>query len=177
MSKLTQARLKELLNYDEKTGDFTWKENRGGTAKTDKIAGHKKANGYIYISIDCKTYSGHRLVWLYVHGYIPELEIDHTNRIKSDNRILNLREVSHSCNMQNYGVRSNNITGIRGISFHKKSKKFRAEITINKKTIYLGIFASKFTAAKARAAAEVKYKWDICNTFKSSAYKYIQEHQ
>jgi len=52
--------------------------------------------GYIIIKINRKDYQAHRLAWLYEYGNFPKQTIDHINRIKTDNRICNLRDVSQS---------------------------------------------------------------------------------
>jgi len=88
-----------LLTYDPYTGLFTWLVDAYSNKVKGKIAGSIK-EGYINISIDRKLYRAHRLAWLYVNGVFPS-EIDHINRVKSDNRICNLREVSRSENCQN----------------------------------------------------------------------------
>ena len=71
--KLTQEELKRLLNYDPKTGIFVWKIYRNYNAKIGDIAGNTNATtGYINIKINNKSYSAHRLAWLYVYGYFPD---------------------------------------------------------------------------------------------------------
>ena len=46
-------------------------------------------------------------------------------------------------------IRKNNKTGYRGVSWHKKSNKFRSQITVSKKVIFIGCFIDKVEAAKA----------------------------
>ena len=65
------------------------------------MAGTIQNTGYIAIKIDGKLYLAHRLAYLYHAGYFPELELDHINNIKTDNRLVNLREVTHWENQQN----------------------------------------------------------------------------
>lgn len=68
-----------------------WKINRTNGVKSGDIAGRKNHDGYIHVSVFGKTYSGHRLAWFLHYGEFPELDIDHINRDRSDNRICNLR--------------------------------------------------------------------------------------
>jgi len=174
--RLTYERLRELLNYDPLTGIFTWKErfNKDGKRNkcSGKVAGSLDSNGYISIRIDRKLYFGHRLAWLYTQGYIPEHQIDHKNRIKNFNGIKNLREASQACNMQNCKINKNNTSGIKGVYWSRKAKKWQAYITRNKKYIHLGYFNNRLDAAKARYAAEQKY-FDC--TVASSAQEYINQ--
>lgn len=175
-SKLTQERLKEVLDYDPDTGIFTRRLTRGGYKK-NTVAGSKGVYGdfYSYIKIDETRYAAHRLAWLYVYGYFPENQIDHIDRVRINNRIKNLREASPVCNSRNCGIAKNNISGITGVSFNKVYKKYNAYITVNYKHMSVGHFQTKKEAAMARWIAEVKYGFPTCNTT-SSAYQYLKKH-
>ena len=153
---LTQARLKELLNYDSLSGVFTWARPQGCMA-IGSMAGTKDRNGYIQIMIDKKRYLAHRLAWLYVCGEFPDKEIDHINRNPSDNCICNLRTATRLENQQNHSVRKDNKSGIVGVSWHKASGKWRAQIRFFGRKIDLGIFPTAEEACAARAEAKAKY--------------------
>lgn len=171
---ITQKRLKEIVEYSQKTGEFKWRiRNKCSPKFVGDGAGW--TNEYSYLYLDGETYPAHRAAWLYVYGYMPENEIDHINRNKSDNRINNLREVSHLCNMRNKGIYKNNKSGVTGVNWHQQSQKWVASIRVEKKLIYLGIYETVLSAAKARWLAEVKYKFPNCNTT-SSALEYIKKH-
>jgi len=88
---LTQERLKELLSYDPETGAFTWLLSPGPKRKGEQ-AGSQHHSGYRFVKLDGKMYAEHRIAFLYVHGYFPEGDVDHINRIRNDNRPDNLRE-------------------------------------------------------------------------------------
>lgn len=172
---ISYERLHEVLHYDPETGVFKWKKYGRGRNK-DLVAGTKTKYGYIRINIDGNSYMAHRLAWLYTDGYSPENDIDHKNRVRDDNRRINLREVSRSCNMHNAGLRSDSISGITGVHYFKRTNKWTAEIKINGEKHYLGYFSNKIDAAKARWYAEKKYNFPNCNTT-SSAYEYIKKHE
>lgn len=150
MADLTYERLREVLYYNQETGVFTWAINRR-KFKAGTLAGRPAAHGYRRITIDGTTYSEHRLVWLYMTGEWPPpgSEIDHTDRIKDRNVWSNLRLVSRNHNMRNVGVRSDNITGLKGVSFKKADGLYYARIKDGNKEQFLGCFK---TAADARAA-------------------------
>ena len=174
--KLTQERLKELLHYDPETGIFTRLKtvSNASGAKKGNIAGCiNTTDGYRYILIDGKRYNASRLAWFYMEGYLPEKDIDHGNRIRHDDRWKNLRHISHQCNMRNCKKRYTNTSGITGVYWAKKRQKWQAQIGISGKIIYLGIFISKLSAARARWQAEVKHGFPNCNTT-STAYQYLQ---
>ena len=83
--------------------------------------------------------------------------IDHINRDKSDNRKSNLRFSNDLLNSHNRSTPSNNKSGCMGVSFHTKSNKWRATITVNHKHIELGEFKNIEDAIEARNVAELKY--------------------
>ena len=118
--KLTQKRLKELLHYDPSTGIFTWLVALSKKVKIGDIAGHIDSKGYRHIGVDCDVYRASRLAWLYMEGYFPEHEVDHEDRVRHNDRWKNLRHLTHSCNLKNRGVNSNNTSGITGVNWDKR---------------------------------------------------------
>jgi hypothetical protein len=144
MSTLTQKRLLELLRYDQETGVFFWRESRG-SIKCGAVAASTNSLGYVQIQIDSKNYLGHRLAWLYVYGSWPQHTLDHINGHRSDNRICNLRDVSHQLNLQNVRAPKNSKTGLIGVS--RSGNRWRAYIFVDGKQRHLGC---KATAVEAR---------------------------
>lgn len=86
---LNQARLQEVLDYDRKTGAFTWREEAGGRLDGKK-AGTLKAN-HLHITIDGKVYMGPRLAWLYEHGEWPTSLLRFNDGNSANIAISNLR--------------------------------------------------------------------------------------
>tara|TARA_R100001244_G_C5089428_1_gene116025 strand:- start:21 stop:518 length:498 start_codon:yes stop_codon:yes gene_type:complete len=154
---ITQKQLKELLHYNPDTGIFTNRVRRSQSSKIGDVAGCNSADGYLAIKISGKKYKGHRLAWLYVSGELPLNQIDHINGITSDNRIVNLRNVSHAENCKNQKLRNTNTSGITGVGWHKGNKKWLSKICVDDKIIHLGVFIDKFEAICARKSASNKY--------------------
>jgi len=153
---ITQEQLKLRLTYDPDTGTFT--NNVAHQAKkVGSVAGRINHDGYVQIMVHGKRYLGHRLAWLYVNGNFPESQIDHINRNKSDNRIANLRLADFKTNGQNKPVPKNNTSGIKGVCWNKNAGKWQAQIKINKKVTYLGLFKSENAAAEAYKTASLKH--------------------
>ena len=50
-----------------------------------------------------------------------------------------------------------NTSGVKGVYWHKNKEKWQANIQIDNKLLYLGIFDSKQDAIQARKDAEKKY--------------------
>lgn len=149
-SNITADRLREMLDYDRNTGVFKWKINRT-VRKSGDVAGFLTMYGYVSIGLDGFVVMAHRLAWIYVHGTAPVGSIDHINGNRKDNRIVNLRDVTHCVNTQNVRkVRSNNTSGLLGVSSSaSKSKPWKASITVNGKTRYIGIYKTKEDAHSA----------------------------
>ena len=142
--------LKELLSYNQDTGDFFWLVKRSNRIKIGDIAGYVNTyDGYRYINIDNKMCKAHRLVWLYMTGSYPEFNIDHINNIRSDNRLANLRPCTQSENMCNRDKTLKNTSGYKGVSFHPETGKWRARIRKNGKTYSLGLYCTPHQASKA----------------------------
>jgi hypothetical protein len=154
---LTAQRLRELLDYNPDTGTFTWRVDRHVRAKAgDQAGGLDISLGYWKIGIDGKGYRGHRLAWLHVHGEWPKWQIDHINGVRSDNRIVNLRDVPPLLNKQNRVGPSKAASGFRGVSKMTGCRGWRAEIKVKYKGIHLGIFDTPEEAHAAYLDAKRK---------------------
>lgn len=155
MPELTADRLRELLDYDPETGVFTRRIDRGRSWKAGQICGSHSRDGRMQISIDGKTYQFARVAWLYVTGEWPKGDVDHIDVNTSNNRWANLRDVTHQVNTQNVvRPRRGNPSGYLGVTMHQG--RFRANLTISGKHVYIGMFGSALEAHNAYL--EVKRK-------------------
>lgn len=154
---ITRERVLELLIFDENSGEFTRRIQRGA-AKAGDIAGYISDHGYRIISLDGKEYFAHNLAWLIVKGDWPPVgfEIDHRNRVKSDNRPSNHRLATRSQNIANATLRRDNKTGERGVYFDHKRNKYVVQVTSGGKTKSLGRFDTKHEAAIVARAERVR---------------------
>ena len=139
---ITQSELKEVLFYDETTGQFTWIKPSSRSVKVGDVAGHINKSGYVRLCVNDHRYLAHRLAWLYVHGSFPATQLDHINGVKSDNRIQNLRLATAKQNAENRKLMVTNTTGHRGVYWVEKVKKWKVEVMHNSITHYLGMFDS-----------------------------------
>lgn len=155
MSELTQARLKEVLDYCPETGIFVWKRRPEANPRWNgrypgKPAGGKWVKGrgsYLLIGIDGSQYWAHRLAFLYVLGYLPPKGVDHINGSGMDNRWANLREADDSVNHKNHALRVDSRTRVCGVHFHKASKKYTVRVGHNYVYTYGGLFSTIEEAA------------------------------
>ena len=150
----TQADLIDLMNYDSETGIFTWSKSRRGVI-VGKPLGTSNGFGYLRITVLGQSVYAHRLAWMFVHGSMPECQIDHINGDRSDNRISNLRSVTCAQNLQNkIRPQSNSKSSVLGVSWHEKGKKWQSHIAKEGKRIYLGLFESIDDAKQAYLLAK-----------------------
>ena len=147
---IDHTELLRTLDYTPETGEFRW---RAGQHYVGRVAGSKAKSGYVAIQIHGQLYYAHRLAWMYVTGAWPKADIDHINGDRSDNRLSNLREASRSQNNANQKLGGRNSSGYRGVSFHKASRKWNAQIHHNSRRIHLGLFESAEAAHTAYLSA------------------------
>ncbi len=152
-------RLREVLVFDYDKGVFIWKKSTGRRNKLGNKAGWvDTSTGYENIKIDGKKYKSHTLAWFYCFEEIVK-NLDHINHNKLDNRISNLRFVSHIENCKNKQLSKNNSSGVCGVSFHSKNKRWVSFIKVDGKHIHLGSFENKDEAINCRKNAEIKYNF------------------
>ena len=160
---LTQERLKGLLDYDPETGVFTWRDSWSSRACVGSQAGQKRTGAlgktYIRLGIDGGSYLAHRLAFLWMEGTLPEEQTDHEDGDGTNNRWSNLKRVNHQQNGRNQRRTKSNISGVTGVYWHKKAQKWTAQIKVDGRPCYLGLFASKEDAIAARKAAELEYNF------------------
>lgn len=165
---LTAERVRELLDYEPETGAFTWRANRSNV-KAGSRAGCARADGYRGIRIDGRRYHEHRLAFLWMTGEWPAADVDHINGATGDNRWYNLRAASRSQNMVNSRMRRNNSSGTRGVAWHAAARKWVANISVDGRTKYLGIYETKEAAAAAYARAMVARHAEFVPQYVASA--------
>jgi hypothetical protein len=162
---LTAERLRELLHYEPTTGVFTWRMRRapgalkGQQAGSIRIARYDSGGGYRDIGVDGKIYLGHRLAWLYMTGSWPSVQLDHKNSVRDDNRWDNIRPATISQNGMNRPAQANNTSGFKGVTFHRKARKWMAQITKDGSLHYLGLYETREAAHEAyRKAATLLHQ-------------------
>lgn len=153
--KLTQELLQKFYKYDPISGEFLHRLPSQQAYEND-VPGYIGNHGYRVCSVGGKEYLIHRLIWLYMTGYLPEM-VDHIDHNRLNNQWDNLREVCNTTNAMNCSISKNSITKLNGVSFMKSKGKYRAYIMVNRKQISLGLYKTIEEAANARARADIEY--------------------
>ena len=123
------------------------------------------SNNNFYAARNSKTVNGERHT-ISMHRQILGLEYgdglfgDHINRVTLDNRRSNLRIVNKTNNNRNHGGFSHNTSGHNGVSWHNQNRCWQAQITVNKKYVYLGTYDNIDDAITARKQGELKH-WHV----------------
>lgn len=168
-----QEVLLALLRYEADSGLLYWRErplewfrDAGKTAIhmhaswNTRFAGKRaftaNSAGHHTGAFFGKLYLSHRIIWKMVYGTEP-LVIDHINGDGHDNRIDNLRSVTQATNSRNACIKNTSKTGVNGVSFHKQTGKFRANVTVGGKQFHLGLFKTLDEATAARQLAEKEH--------------------
>jgi hypothetical protein len=149
--------LRSVLDYDPLTGIFKWKVYKNQYSQVGMVAGSLHHTGYLIII----KYGAHRLAYYMYHGIDPlELEIDHINGIRTDNRISNLRLSTEITSAQNRKTRHDNKSGHKGVHIYKckdGSIMYKVIITVDKKQKQLGYYKSFIYSCLVYRRAAKKY--------------------
>ncbi|QSR35573.1 hypothetical protein CFI10_11295 [Marinobacterium iners] len=174
MEKLTQSELKKRIRYDPDTGEFTW-IGKCRSCLIGRVAGCLDGEGYRCIQINRTRYMAHRLVFLYVHGQLPDRQVDHINGVRDDNRIENLRIVSQGENLRNSSRSIANTSGKTGVCWCKRSERWVVHIGVDGSLKRLGSSTNFEEAVRLREEGEDRYGYhknhgrDPIRTTKQSA--------
>jgi hypothetical protein len=141
-----------------------WKKVTSNRAKAGTIAGSHHGNGYWVIKFLKQRYYAHRIVYYMYYKQDPcNHDIDHIDQNKRNNNPLNLRLATRSQNMANTPARNTNMSGLKGVVWHKDKHKWSAQITVNYQHLNLGYFNTK-------EAAHFAYKEACTKHFKEYAH-------
>ena len=154
-TQLEQARLTEHLSYDSETGELRWKKKPNKRIVLGSLAGSIGSEGYQLIFFGGKSYKAHRVAWLLAYGDWPEKQIDHINRVRTDNRLCNLQLATNQENQFNRTASGK--SGYVGVYYKPKMGKYAAAIKLNGKTNHLGYYMTAQEASMAHTKAKEQY--------------------
>lgn len=151
--------LKTLFKYNPSTGVMVRIFKSGTVKRTGRI--HR--TGYMEVTVQGKLYMLHRVAWYLHTDTDPEdLQVDHKDRDKLNNKFNNLRLATQSQNNCNRVISKNSSTKSKGIDFHRG--KYRARIRVNNTRTTVGYFSTlekaKEALAKARKTLHKEYAFN-----------------
>lgn len=153
---MTAEFLRSVLSYDPETGLFAWICKPGIPRVPGISAGTEMKEGYIRIQINRHSYKAHRLAWLYMTGAWPDGEVDHINRMRNDNRWVNLRVGSRSQNQANREPKPGREIKAKGVSF-SPSRTYIVKIYCRGKAYFAGRYKTEDEAAHAYNKLAIKH--------------------
>lgn len=163
--------LRERNCYDPDTGLFTWRmreligirDHQWNGKWAGRVAGCLHYKGYISIRFDGKIHRAHRLAWLYMTGEWPDLEVDHEDTNKQNNKWKNLRLATFHQNQQNKKTSAANKSGVKGVCWSPDRNCWRAVITVKGRYINIGRFEDIEDAKRAYNQAAVRHHGEFAN--------------
>ena len=147
---------KEIKEFSE-----CYVSNRGRVRSKFKFLKTSLSHGYRVVYL--WNYKTRKKAMIYKHRIIAEAfipnpgnlpHVDHIDRNKLNNNIWNLRWVTPSENIMNSKIRTDNTSGINGIRWYERYKKWHAQICIAQKNIHIGYFVNLEDAIKERQKIE-----------------------
>lgn len=145
----THDELRALFDYDPATGWLTWKNSMSGLRAGTRAGWPRRGDSYRCVTVGGRDYREHRLIWTWMTGESPPMDMDHRNRLRSDNRWANLRLATRTQNCANQAPRRD---VPKGVFFNRRANRWYAKGRANKKHFHLGTFLTKEAAAAARLA-------------------------
>lgn len=168
-----RAYLKECFDYDALSGSLTWRARPLSHFNTKK--GHSIFNSTrpgcsallihqidehtkrAYVRVKGGSYFAHRVIMHMLGHDIDGMEVDHKDGNPLNNRADNLRAATKSQNGMNTRVRKDSKSGLKGVSFYKRKRKWMYTIVVNRVRYKKYGFATAEAAATARALALPQY--------------------
>lgn len=117
------------------------------------------------VGVKRRTIQLHRVILSRMLGreLLRTEQVDHVNLNGLDNRRENLRLATHAQNKRNQGVQINSASGLKGVTWHKQNKKWRATIQVNLQHLHLGYFETAEAAYEAYCTAADKHHGEFAH--------------
>mgnify|MGYP003680787079 CR=1 FL=1 len=169
MKELTLDLVNKLFRYDKETGDLIRKVSVSSRGQAGDIAGAVNSLGYCVTTIEGTKYRNHRVIFLMHNGYLPAC-LDHIDTNRLNNRIENLRPATTAQNQYNAGIRKDNTSGVKGVTWHVGTGKWQVTVRRGGVKKYFGIYKTiseaEIVAHKAREQLHGEFvNHGVCEEF------------
>lgn len=164
--------LRQLLRYEPETGKLFWLPRpvemfaasgvggaAGEAARWNACRAGREAfttsdqDGYRTGLVLGRRYRAHRVIWAMQTGEWPANEVDHADRNTANNRWVNLRAADRSDQEANKGLRSDNTSGFKGVSWSSRAGKWAAQLKFRGVCYRLGHHVTAEAAAAQQREA------------------------
>lgn len=155
--------VRKRLRYEPETGKFYSKVHNSNVKIGQEMKGVVDNKGYIRIGVGGKIYKAHRLAFICMEQNLPE-QVDHKNRVKTDNRWSNLRAANQSKNQWNTKERSTSTSGYKNVYWRSQRNKWVVFVRAGEgKSVYIGTYSDVEEANIAATNARIKYQGEFCH--------------
>jgi hypothetical protein len=149
--------LKASIIYNPDTGELFRR-------KTGKPLATVSKHGYGVLRIDRTQYRSHRVAYMLATGEDPgEMEVDHIDGNKLNNRASNLRLATRRENQRNRGLSKVNATGVKGVTWNRETRRYVTRMRVGGRNMWFGSFPSLEEAGVAIRAAREQLHGDFAN--------------
>lgn len=149
MIPISYEEVARQLYHDSDTGKLFFKI-AVGRKKPGQEAGAPNSKGYLQVWINGNKYGVAHIIWFLHYKEWPDKQIDHINRVRTDNRICNLRCVTSLENQRNRSIYTTNKSGHPGVWFSIE----RGMYLVHFRSKYIGQYITLREAIAARINAE-----------------------
>ena len=160
----TIKRLRDLIDYDPKTGIMRWKVCKASRINIGDIITGKMKLGHLRVGIDGQRYLAHRIAWFHYYGKWPTKHIDHIDNNPENNAINNLRECTPAQNLWNRPAQCNSLLSLKGVSFDTRRGTWFARIMVEGKLHWLSSYNSPELAHAGYIKAAKKLHGEFART-------------
>lgn len=150
--------------FEYRDGELYWAVKRNGVTKGAIASRINPTSGYRDTRLFGKIYQTHRIIYFIHHETLPEF-IDHTDGNPLNNHIENLRPATRTQNAFNRKLRTNNTSGVKGVSQHKATGKWMVRVGVEGKEHYYGLFEDLQTATDVAKKARLELHGEFARFF------------
>lgn len=162
LNTFTQQQVLEHFNYDPMTGNLTWKIDRSIKTKAGMKVGSIAPQG-VQLVFNRKTVGASNIIWCYMTGVWPEMNVGYIDKDKTNLKWDNLR-LADNCQIQHSRkINCNNTSGVRGAYWVSRVQKWECSFNCRGEKIRVGWFCNLGDAEQALKSARKKYYGDFAN--------------
>jgi hypothetical protein len=159
----TPPEVRDYFAFDAESGVLTRiRSDQSDKFQPRPLGGKVGAGQYLTVMFKGRVLQGHRVAWFLHYGADADGFIDHINGNRTDNRIINLRAVTHQQNC--FNSRPKRAGRLKGAQFRAGRGHYQSSIRVGSKRVFLGVFQTETEAHEAYVTAAKKYHGEFART-------------